>query len=119
MHYDQKCDEFPPAFEDFIELPVGGSFDVELASNRAWTGFSYNGRYTPAWGDGMDHPDDDNVPSCITLSNIHAQNYTMAAGTAFAISYQWHQESFCGEPCHFYSQETYILEANYFLQSSF
>ncbi|KAJ3524413.1 hypothetical protein NMY22_g11009 [Coprinellus aureogranulatus] len=56
-----QCDEFPPAEGDFLELPAGGSFIVELAVNRAFTSLSYD---------------------------VHTQNEAMAAGTAFAISYE-------------------------------
>ncbi|KAF9518195.1 hypothetical protein BS47DRAFT_1422589 [Hydnum rufescens UP504] len=31
----EPCDEFTPAPRDFLELPAGGSFTVELANNRA------------------------------------------------------------------------------------
>ncbi|EEB88604.1 hypothetical protein MPER_13483, partial [Moniliophthora perniciosa FA553] len=46
-----KCDEFPPPPGEFLELPAGGSFIVEIAANRAKTTLSYGGRDTTAWGD--------------------------------------------------------------------
>ncbi|CAG7847402.1 SubName: Full=Uncharacterized protein {ECO:0000313/EMBL:CCA68161.1} [Serendipita indica DSM 11827] len=99
MHHSNKCDQFPPAPGDFLDIPSGGNFTVELAGNRAFTTLSYGGRLVTAWGDGKNHPDtysitnlgDEPGPSgsgCLPSPNLHAQNETMAAGTAFAISYQ-------------------------------
>ncbi|KAJ2917948.1 hypothetical protein MD484_g2430, partial [Candolleomyces efflorescens] len=94
MHHVDKCDEFPPAEGDFLELPSGQSFVVELAVNRAFTTLSYDGANTGIFGDGQDHPGlgytdegKHGAEGCITEPNIHTQNETMAAGTAFAISY--------------------------------
>ncbi|PVG03262.1 hypothetical protein CPB86DRAFT_695511 [Serendipita vermifera] len=99
MHHNNKCDEFPPAPGKFLEIPAGGNFTVEIATNRAFTHYSYDGRLVTAWGDGKDHPDDYSItnlggepnPSdsgCIPSPNLHTQNETMAAGTVFAISYE-------------------------------
>ncbi|TFK64060.1 hypothetical protein BDN72DRAFT_288494 [Pluteus cervinus] len=90
-HYD-KCDEFPPAPGVFLELPAGGSFTVELTVNRAFTTLSYDGKMTGDFGNGQPQPDWPAVvpgqpPGCIVEPNIHTQNESMAAGTAFAISY--------------------------------
>ncbi|KAJ7592659.1 hypothetical protein C8J56DRAFT_929164 [Mycena floridula] len=87
FHHVDKCDEYPPAAGDFLELPAGKSFTVEIASNRAKTSLSYNGQDTSEWPDGADYPENRNIPTCITSPNMHTQNETMAAGTAFAISY--------------------------------
>ncbi|KAF8228797.1 hypothetical protein L208DRAFT_1403170 [Tricholoma matsutake] len=92
FHHVNHCDEFPPAPGDFLDLPVNGQITVELAMNRASTTLSYNGQYTGIFGDGQNHPGlgvtpPGQVPSCITQPNIHTQNESMAAGTAFAISY--------------------------------
>lgn len=38
--------------------PAGGSFTVEIASNRAKTTLSYNGRDTSEWPDGATYPED-------------------------------------------------------------
>lgn len=38
--------------------PAGGSFTVEIASNRAKTTLSYNGRDTSDWPDGEVYPED-------------------------------------------------------------
>ncbi|KAG5640954.1 hypothetical protein DXG03_006538 [Asterophora parasitica] len=73
----------------FLNSPAGGSFTVEIATNRAKTTLSYNGQYTSDWVDGATYPSDYNKsPGCITTPNMHTQNQSMAAGTAFAISYQ-------------------------------
>jgi len=87
LHHANNCDEYPPADGDFLELPASGSVTVEIASNRAETTFSYNGSETSEWPDGGTYPEDYNVPTCITSPNMHTQNESMAAGTAFAISY--------------------------------
>ncbi|KAJ7742353.1 hypothetical protein DFH07DRAFT_750488 [Mycena maculata] len=86
-HYD-GCDEFPPDEGDFLELPVNGTFTVELAVNRAFTTLSYGGTRTGVFGDGQNYTDGLGGVDCITQLNIHTQNQSMAAGTAFAISYQ-------------------------------
>jgi hypothetical protein len=41
----EQCDRYPPAPGKFIDLPAGGSFTVEIASNRAKTSLSYNGAF--------------------------------------------------------------------------
>ncbi|KAJ6611719.1 hypothetical protein B0H10DRAFT_350205 [Mycena sp. CBHHK59/15] len=88
FHHMNQCDEFPPADGDFLELPAGGEFTVELAVNRAFTTLSYGGVRTAAFGDGQNYTDGLGGVDCITSLNIHTQNESMAAGTAFAISYQ-------------------------------
>ncbi|KAJ3765688.1 hypothetical protein FB446DRAFT_759897 [Lentinula raphanica] len=88
FHHSNRCDQFPPEEGDFLDLPVNGTFTVELALNRAFTTLSYNGEDIGEFGDGEDHPGmGDDASDCITAINIHAQNESMAAGTAFAISY--------------------------------
>ncbi|KAF8157899.1 hypothetical protein B0H34DRAFT_782604 [Crassisporium funariophilum] len=92
FHHVNQCDEFPPAPGDFLEIPANGKFTVEHANNRAFTTTAAN----PVLGtfvDGAEHPnlgitDDGKDGGCIVNPNIHTQNETMAAGTAFAISYQ-------------------------------
>ncbi|KIK60325.1 hypothetical protein GYMLUDRAFT_200411 [Collybiopsis luxurians FD-317 M1] len=91
FHHYNKCDQFPPEQGDFLDLPVNGSFSVELAVNRAFTILSYNGSEIAEFGDGDDHPgmgEGKDAKDCIHAINIHTQNESMAAGTAFAISYQ-------------------------------
>ncbi|KAJ2924699.1 hypothetical protein H1R20_g12389, partial [Candolleomyces eurysporus] len=87
FHHVNRCDEFPPAPGKFIDLPAGGSFKIEIASNRAKTELSYNGRDSSQWPDGETYPEDYNVPGCIISPNLHTQNHDRAAGTAFAIAY--------------------------------
>jgi len=89
---DRRCDRAPPAPGVFLDLPAGGSFTVEIANNRAWTTLSYDGRLTTQWTDGGEHPEDwrgsGNPPGCIQdAGSLHTNNQSMAAGTAFAISY--------------------------------
>ncbi|KAL0961178.1 hypothetical protein HGRIS_006150 [Hohenbuehelia grisea] len=90
FHHKNNCDQFPPAPGDFLELPAGGTFTVEHAVNRAYTSLSYNGAGANEFLDGQPLPKlAENVElPCISSPNIHTQNESMAAGTAFAISYQ-------------------------------
>lgn len=93
FHHTNNCDQFPPNEGEFLELPANGVFTVELAVNRAFTTLSYNGTMTALFGDGQNHPglgvtsEGKNGTDCIVNPNIHTQNQSMAAGTAFAISY--------------------------------
>ncbi|KIY46248.1 hypothetical protein FISHEDRAFT_46376, partial [Fistulina hepatica ATCC 64428] len=89
LHNNTACLNYPPPDGEFLELPAGGDFTIEVATNRAHTTLSYNGTYTSEWPDGNTYPDDyvRNDPDCITSPNLHTQNQSMAAGTAFAISY--------------------------------
>jgi len=89
---DRGCDLVPPVAGEFLDLPAGGSFTVELAHNRAQTTLSYNGQFTSQWPDGNEHPEDwrgpGSPPDCIQDDGaMHTNNQSMAAGTAFAISY--------------------------------
>ncbi|KAL1979653.1 hypothetical protein VTN96DRAFT_5398 [Rasamsonia emersonii] len=93
FQHDRGCDAVPPADGQILELPAGGNFTVELAHNRAQTTLSYNGQYTSEWPDGKQHPEDwsgpGNPPDCIQDDGaMHTNNQSMAAGTAWAISYQ-------------------------------
>ncbi|KAJ7352486.1 hypothetical protein DFH08DRAFT_1078162 [Mycena albidolilacea] len=88
FHAVDHCDEFPPADGDFLELPANGDFTVELAVNRAFTTLSYDGVNTGVFLDGQNYTDGLGGVDCISALNIHTQNQSMAAGSAFAISYQ-------------------------------
>jgi hypothetical protein len=93
FQHDRGCDVVPPPDGEFLELPAGGSFTVELAHNRAQTTLSYNGQFTSEWPDGNTHPEDWNGggigEGCIQNDGaMHVQNETSATGTAFAISYE-------------------------------
>ncbi|KAF7296931.1 hypothetical protein MIND_00924900 [Mycena indigotica] len=86
FHHYNGCDQFPPDKGVFLELPANGKFTVELAVNRAFTSLSYGGSRVAQFGDGRN--DIGGGVDCITRIQIHTQNESMAAGTAFAISYQ-------------------------------
>ncbi|KAG2123093.1 hypothetical protein DEU56DRAFT_974448 [Suillus clintonianus] len=98
FHHFNRCDDFPPAPGDFLELPAGSSFTVEVAANRGVTSLSFDGQFATEWGDGGNHPEDYSITNlagapltdsgCIGNPNMHTQNQSMAAGTAFAISYE-------------------------------
>ena len=97
MQRDRGCDKVPPPEGEFLDLPAGGSFTVELAINRAFTTLSYGGDFTSDWPDGNDHPEDWSAPpggECL-MDNpdgeggpMHTKNEEAAAGTAWAISYE-------------------------------
>ncbi|KIW74071.1 hypothetical protein Z517_12481 [Fonsecaea pedrosoi CBS 271.37] len=93
FQHDRGCDAVPPPPGVFLELPAGGSFDVELADNQAFTTLSWGGSKTSEWPDGGDHPEDWNGggigEGCIQDGGyMHVQNQSMAQGTAFAIAYE-------------------------------
>lgn len=93
FQHHRGCDAATPADGDILQLPAGGTFTVELAHNRAQTTLSYDGKYTSEWPDGKEHPEDwagpGSPPDCIQDDGaMHTNNQSMAAGTAFAISYQ-------------------------------
>lgn len=97
FHGVNGCNNFPPDEGEYLELPAGGSFTAEIADNRAATTLSFNGAKTSDWPDGASHPDGYSITNtggaalsdvgCLQEPNLHTQNETMAAGTAFAISY--------------------------------
>lgn len=87
FHHFDRCDEYPPPAGEFLELPAGGQFTVDLASNRAKSSMSYGCKFCSEWPNGGSYPEDLDIPTCITEPNLHAQNESMAAGTAWAISY--------------------------------
>ncbi|KAF7300191.1 Succinyl-CoA ligase subunit alpha [Mycena kentingensis (nom. inval.)] len=88
FHHFNGCDQFPPDEGDFLELPANGEFTVEIAVNRAFTSLSYGGVRMAEFGDGQNHEEGLGGVDCIGGFQIHTQNETMAAGTAFAISYE-------------------------------
>lgn len=99
FQHDRGCDKVPPPAGEFLELPAGGEFTVELANNQAFTTLSYGGSEVSDWPDGANHPEDWNGNSrdpngdegCIPADEggyMHVQNETMAQGTAFAIAYE-------------------------------
>ncbi|MCJ1481765.1 hypothetical protein MMC06_001924 [Schaereria dolodes] len=58
FQHDRGCDQFPPATEDYLELPAGGQATLELAHNRAQTTLSFDGASAGDWPDGRSHPED-------------------------------------------------------------
>ncbi|KAF5361158.1 hypothetical protein D9758_009090 [Tetrapyrgos nigripes] len=97
MHHFDQCDQFPPAPGDFLDLPANGEFTIEFATNRAFTTLSYDGKQANTFpgplqnglqDDQLGVAQDGQEPQCISDPNLHAQNETMASGSAFAISYQ-------------------------------
>lgn len=98
MQADRGCDLAPPPAGEYLNLPAGGSFTVELAVNQAKTTLSYGGSGTTAWPDGDNHPDDWHGPEvgegCLSNNPdgeggaLYTYNETIAAGTAWAISYE-------------------------------
>ena len=93
FQHDRGCDQFPPATEDYLELPAGGQATLELAHNRAQTTLSFDGASAGDWPDGRSHPEDWNgsaypPENCIQDDGaMHTSNESTAAGTALAISY--------------------------------
>jgi hypothetical protein len=92
FQHDRGCDAVPPPDGEFLEIPAGGSFTVELADNRAFTTLSFDGSRVSEWCDGGDHSEDwqsTGPDTCIADGGgfMHTQNQSMAAGTAWAISY--------------------------------
>ncbi|KAF9032945.1 hypothetical protein BJ165DRAFT_1357464 [Panaeolus papilionaceus] len=85
-----QCMDYPPADGDYIDLPAGGTFSVEIGSNRAKTSLSYGGRDMSDWPDGQTYPEDyvSRDENCIIHPNLHTQDRQRAAGTVFAISYE-------------------------------
>lgn len=90
FHHVNGCDEIQPLPGDFLDIPAGKNFTVEIAANQAFTTLSYGGKHTSEWVDGKNHSNFNNLTNtkCISNPNIHTPNKTMAAGTSFAISYQ-------------------------------
>lgn len=90
---DRGCNKLPPPADEFLSIPAGGAFTVEIANNRAFTTLSYDGSMASEWPDGADHPDDwagewDGKECLPDGGFMHAQNRSMAAGTAWAIAYE-------------------------------
>jgi len=85
---DRGCDLVPPEAGEFLEIPAGGNFTVEIAHNRAFTTLSYGGKFTSDWPDGKQHPANWNDPNCLAFDGaMHTTNRSRTGGTAFAISY--------------------------------
>ncbi|KIY46927.1 hypothetical protein FISHEDRAFT_46370 [Fistulina hepatica ATCC 64428] len=100
FHNNTACLAYPPTDGEILEIPAGSSFIVEIATNRAYTTLSYGGEYMSDWPDGSTYPDDyvstSQIASLVQPCVIGCSNNhpvinvileSMAAGTAFAISY--------------------------------
>ncbi|CAK7270261.1 hypothetical protein SEPCBS119000_004000 [Sporothrix epigloea] len=98
MHHHNNCDKMPPPKGEFLELPAGKSFMTELARNRAFTSFSYNGRLATVWEDGRNHAypwrGPGNPAQCMDRNpggiggESHTTSLETTGGTAWAISYE-------------------------------
>ncbi|GKT55667.1 hypothetical protein ColTof4_11920 [Colletotrichum tofieldiae] len=74
-----------------------GYFTVDRAGNRGCATLSRGGRTATQWPDCSEHPEDWRAPApgkCLVDNpgkrggEVHTQNYTATAGTAFATSHQ-------------------------------
>ncbi|KAB5571716.1 WSC domain-containing protein [Coniochaeta sp. 2T2.1] len=92
LQADRHCPDFPPPKDEFLDIPSGGSFMVELAHNQAFTSLSYGGSYRTEWPDGGHHPPDWHAKYAGNCTEddgaLHNQDEETSAGTAFAISYE-------------------------------
>ena len=97
FQHRRGCDRAPPPEGEFLELPAGGSFTVEMAGNLAFTSHSLHPAPLAEFGDGHNHSDivpfdvahgaPSTTSGCIGSPNLHAISEAHAAGSAFAISY--------------------------------
>jgi hypothetical protein len=93
FQHDRGCDARPPPAGEFLNLPAGGSVTVQVANNQAFTALSYDGRLVTQWPDGRNHPanwaGEWDGKECLPGGGwMHAQNESMAQGSAFAIAYE-------------------------------
>ncbi len=93
MQADRGCTTRRRPGTDLARAAGRRRFMVELAHNQAQTTLSYGGQYANQWPDGQNHTEPwqgpGNPPDCIQDDGaLHTNNHSMAAGTAFAISYQ-------------------------------
>ncbi|KAB5511574.1 WSC domain-containing protein [Coniochaeta sp. 2T2.1] len=92
LQADRHCPDFPPPEDEFLDIPSGGSFMVELAHNQAFTSLSYGGSLRTDWPDGGHHPADWHAKYAGNCTEddgaLHNQDEETSAGTAFAISYE-------------------------------
>ena len=86
FQHHSGCDQAPPPAGDYLELPAGKSFTVEIATNRAFTTFGSDKNFNGYYGGQQDIQR--NAAGCVTSPNLHTPNQTLAPGTVFAISYQ-------------------------------
>ncbi|GKT82676.1 hypothetical protein Ct61P_00526 [Colletotrichum tofieldiae] len=86
-----------PDYRPFSQHARPGQFTVERAGNRGCATLSRGGRTATQWPDCSEHPEDWRAPApgkCLVDNpgkrggEVHTQNYTATAGTAFATSHQ-------------------------------
>lgn len=93
FQHHRGCDAAPPPAGEFLEIPAGGHFTVEHATNQAFTTLSYDGENVSRWPDGKKHPNGwhgqwDGAECLPDGGWMHATNRSNAQGTAFAIAYE-------------------------------
>ena len=86
FQHDRGCDTVLPPDGEFLELPAGGSFTVEIATNRAFTTLGINPNFDGYFGGRQDPVR--SGEGCVVDPNLHTMNQSTAPGTVFAISYQ-------------------------------
>lgn len=85
FQHDRQCDQAPPEDGHFLELPAGGSFTVEIATNRAFTTFGPDPHFDGYFGGPQNITR--SPEGCVINPNLHTYNQSSAPGTVFAISY--------------------------------
>uniref|UniRef100_D8PUM5 Uncharacterized protein n=1 Tax=Schizophyllum commune (strain H4-8 / FGSC 9210) TaxID=578458 RepID=D8PUM5_SCHCM len=89
LNNNRNCKNDPPPDGEFMEVPANGVMKVQFASARAHTNYGWDGKFYTGFVDGLTGYDVNmNEPNCVTSPNIHAQNASMVAGSAFAIAYK-------------------------------
>ncbi|TRM57028.1 hypothetical protein BD626DRAFT_516744 [Schizophyllum amplum] len=89
LNNNRNCKNDPPPDGEFMEVPANGVMKVQFASSRAHTNYGWGGKFYTGFVDGLTGYDvNENQPDCVTSPNIHAQNASMVAGSAFAIAYK-------------------------------
>ena len=86
FQHDRGCDQAPPPEGHYLELPAGGSFQVEIAVNRAFTTFGINPNFNGYFGGPQTLVR--SGEGCVVDPNMHTKDQLTSPGTVFAISYQ-------------------------------
>jgi hypothetical protein len=86
FQHSRGCDKAPPPNGDYLELPAGGSFTVEIANNLAFTTLGRNSKFNGYFGGPQTLTRSND--GCVTNPNLHTTSKAAAPGTVFAISYQ-------------------------------
>ncbi len=85
FQHDRGCDKAPPLHGEYLELPAGRSFTVEIAASRAFTTLGPNPNFNGYFGGRQDPVR--SAEGCVIEPNLHTKDQYSASGTAFAISY--------------------------------